>query len=531
MLQKLFILSMKNYILQISFGFVFFVNLGAALAQSVEPELSRKLSEYVQDKNADLASKAKISILVERVPDGAPVFSQREDELLHMASVQKLLISYVALKNLGGEHQFLTEVYVEEEVDAGKSGGGSFSSIPEVSFNKPSVSSVAKDLFVRPYGNPLMQFEDLLLIARELRNRGITQVGSLILDTSLFLDPLEVSGPESFSASQTASALEFNSYRVDVFPNSSGEKARIALSPGMIGQVINKTMTLSGKGINLEVSQSPDFASFSGKSFVASGILKTKELKIQVDGKIGTKDVNFTQYLSHPEPDSYFINAFQLALKHFGIRVNGDLRIGRVPKGVRLVYEHKSEPLSDVINRLNHFSNNFIAGQLLYAIGQNENGIFSRLRGKEVLLETLVKLPKFNTGEVLVDASGLSVDNRISPSQILSVLKATYSDFGIFPSFISSLSRFGVSGTLEDRPLISKEEFHAKTFSFLDQLQRAESVWAKTGTVKGVSAISGFLEAQSHQKLGFCISINGDIEKKSAIEIENDIIRILLGIK
>ena len=172
----------------------------------------------------------------------------------------------------------------------------------------------------------------------------------------------------------------------------------------------------------------------------------------------------------------------------------------------------------------------------MYAIGQGKDGIFSKERGLERLLEILFEIPDFVDSQsknklVIKDASGLSPENRISLIQVNKVLRAAAGDMSMYPSFISSLPRMGHDGTLHNRVLLSnKDEYNVRTSFYIDTEQRANGVWAKAGTVSGVSSLSGYLEAQSSQRFVFSIIIIGDIKKVDAAAIEDDIIKILLGI-
>lgn len=498
-------------------------------SQSIEPEISRKLSDYIQDKKAELSGKAKINLLLERVSDSSPVFETGADEFIHMASVQKLLISYVALKVLGAEHTFSTEVYSNWVVQDQKN---SFNDGIAEGRGQSNQIKQKVELYLRPYGDPLFQYEDLLKIARELQSRKYDTIDKIIIDKSLFYNPIEVSGPDSYQAAQTSPAIEFNSFKVEVFPSVSGSPARIITSPGFYGEVINKVKTLSFNGANIDVSLSPDHQIFMGKGFQKRGQWKPTKFKLLIDGKIGYKDQIFVKYFSHPEPDSLYINSLKQAFTRYGIKIGDEILFDVVPQDAKLVYEHNSETLSVILNKLNHHSNNFIAGQLLFAIGQDQNGIFSAEKGLEVLLKTLKEIEGFGDKGNFVDASGLNKENRVSPKQILSVLKAAYKDTSVMPVFMSSLSRFGQSGSLINRDLLkSKDEYNVRTSLFVDQEQRASSVWSKPGFVDGVNSLAGYVETSGHQLLGYSLTVSGDIKKNEASDIMDDIIRIVLGIK
>jgi len=241
-------------------------------------------------------------------------------------------------------------------------------------------------------------------------------------------------------------------------------------------------------------------------------------------------DKVYSAYRSHPEPDSNYMASLKSALELVGIAIKGDFRFEEVPSNAKLLLEHQSTRLSEILTQLNHFSNNFIANQLLYAIGQKKSGVFSQAEGLKKLTEVLSEIPNYPAGGLLLDASGLSNENKISPEQILAVLTYVYSDLSIYPNFIASLPRFGVSGGLADTDLLDdKSQYPILTSFYKDAVRRTSSVWAKPGYIEGVYSIAGFVESERLQLLGFSITLRGEIEKKSATSIYGDILKIILG--
>jgi D-alanyl-D-alanine carboxypeptidase/D-alanyl-D-alanine-endopeptidase (penicillin-binding protein 4) len=91
------------------------------------------------------------------------------------------------------------------------------------------------------------------------------------------------------------------------------------------------------------------------------------------------------------------------------------------------------------------------------------------------------------------NASGLHDVNRVSPRQMVAVLRTMYRDPRLRPEFVASLSVAGSSGTLSSR---------MRDTDALGLLR------AKTGTLSISSALSGYVTAKQGETLGFSIIIN-----------------------
>ncbi|HAP66443.1 MAG TPA: hypothetical protein DCQ99_01210, partial [Nitrospinae bacterium] len=98
-------------------------------------------------------------------------------------------------------------------------------------------------------------------------------------------------------------------------------------------------------------------------------------------------------------------------------------------------------------------------------------------KGLEVVEEYLGEIGIQKETYKIADGSGLSRFNRLTPSQIIKVLESMYNDFRFQSEYIASLSVMGVDGSLKER--MNNSESH-------------EMVRGKTGTLDGVSAISGY---------------------------------------
>ena len=126
--------------------------------------------------------------------------------------------------------------------------------------------------------------------------------------------------------------------------------------------------------------------------------------------------------------------------------------------------------------------------------------------GAQVVTEFLHKIG-VNDEFVIVDGSGLSPFNQVSPKVLSDVLKYAYKNQVISLQFITSLPIAGIDGTLKNR------------FSTPDVKGR---VFAKTGYLNNVRSLSGYIYTKTGDVLVFSILANGLGWK--AKEFQNDLL-------
>jgi D-alanyl-D-alanine carboxypeptidase/D-alanyl-D-alanine-endopeptidase (penicillin-binding protein 4) len=142
---------------------------------------------------------------------------------------------------------------------------------------------------------------------------------------------------------------------------------------------------------------------------------------------------------------------------------------------------HNALSIRGLVRTINLTSNNRYADALLSQIG-----------GPQVVKERLAILGINPNSYRQVDGSGLSRYNMATPSTFVSILKAMSSDEE-GNVFYSSLPIAGVSGTLR---------YRFQNTSVQGQLR------AKTGTLRGVRALSGLLNHPDYDVLVFSILVN-----------------------
>ena len=182
--------------------------------------------------------------------------------------------------------------------------------------------------------------------------------------------------------------------------------------------------------------------------------------------------------------------AFAVALDRRGVAVSGAATAGSVPPEVLPLAQDLSEPLADIVRRMNSESDNFVSEMVLKELGAAVERHGSTAAGSRVVREALADAEVPMGGVRIVDGSGLSRLDRLTARSLVAILQAGAEDPEVRDAFLTSLAVAGVSGTLEDR---------------LDRRVTRGRVIAKTGTTSRASALAGFVR----RRYVFAILQNG----------------------
>jgi D-alanyl-D-alanine carboxypeptidase/D-alanyl-D-alanine-endopeptidase (penicillin-binding protein 4) len=195
--------------------------------------------------------------------------------------------------------------------------------------------------------------------------------------------------------------------------------------------------------------------------------------------------------LDDPRKVAGFVLAEALLAR--GVRVAETVALGK-SEDLPILVTHRSEPLMTLLPRLGKDSDNFSAEMLLKTLGARASGVGSSEAGSKVLLDTLGSLGLVEPSLRWVNGSGLFDANRISTNLLVRMLGMAYADPSIAPEYLSQLSRAGVDGTLTKR---------------LRNLPKGCIVRAKTGTLRTVISLAGYIHRTDGKALGFAIIAEG----------------------
>lgn len=377
------------------------------------------------------------------------------------ASTIKLIVAAAALRDLGPDYRFKTSLVTDGRVDGDVLRG---------------------NLYLIGGGDPELAARDLGDAARRLRALGVRSIdGSIVADASIY-------GPESvnktwdqddlrygWAAPASALTIDNGAVQFTITPDADGGLANIAIDPpASAGQVIGAVKTASESGENtLRIDPLPDGSGFSLSGQIPFGAPQ-----------------KYWRSVAHPSQTASVV--LRTILVRERISVGADPTTGKAPPGATELWAHRSRPLAAIIRHMAFDSDNHIAEQLLLALGQHRSGIGTIDTGIAAERDVLTRLGDAAKPQ-LVDASGLSPENRVSVTDLAAVLRSMLAgpdaarDVSLFP-------RVGVEGTVRVRSLAP------------DVMGR---VIGKDGYIQGASGIAGYIKTAHHGIVIFAFLVNG----------------------
>ncbi|MEX2449197.1 MAG: D-alanyl-D-alanine carboxypeptidase/D-alanyl-D-alanine-endopeptidase [Solirubrobacterales bacterium] len=174
------------------------------------------------------------------------------------------------------------------------------------------------------------------------------------------------------------------------------------------------------------------------------------------------------------------------SLRKGGMAVRSGIALAATPAGAEPLATVRSPTIAELAGTTNVYSNNFYAEMLLKLLGARFGGAGSTRAGGAVV-ERFAR--GRGSGVRAADGSGLTRSNRASPLQVVRLLRSMRSERLADP-FIQSLALTGRSGTVATRTRGSAAEGRCRV---------------KTGTLTGVSALSGYCFNRSGRTMAFSI--------------------------
>lgn len=203
-----------------------------------------------------------------------------------------------------------------------------------------------------------------------------------------------------------------------------------------------------------------------------------------------------------------FTTALSAALKDAGIRLAGSLIEGRISSGASL-WTVRSHTIDQVLLRMMKQSDNLYAEALFYQLAARSGIAYADRKQAIAYIKELVRHQGLSPADFsFADGSGLSLYNYASPRLLTSFLRYAYAHEGIFLHLQPSLPLAGVDGTLRKR--MTSGPAYA-------------NVSAKTGTLEGVSTLSGYCTAPNGHTLCFAIMNQGILRRSVAHRFQDKV--------
>ena len=192
-----------------------------------------------------------------------------------------------------------------------------------------------------------------------------------------------------------------------------------------------------------------------------------------------------------------FMKRLCQVMKEEGIVFIGDTLQGMTPANAYHLCT-RTHTMDQVLMRMMKNSDNLFAESMFYqlAASTGAKGVTAK-NGREMVNRLITKLGFRPSDYYVADGSGLSLYNYVSPELEVAFLRYAYANDHIYPHLITAMPIAGVDGTLEKRMRSGFAHTNVK---------------AKTGTVTGVSALTGYCTSANGHLLCFSI-INMGIRK------------------
>jgi D-alanyl-D-alanine carboxypeptidase/D-alanyl-D-alanine-endopeptidase (penicillin-binding protein 4) len=454
----------------------------AALAQAASP--ARSLAELRAQLDARLNqprfSGALWGVKIASLDSGKVLYEYHADRLMSPASNSKLYTGALALNTLGGDYQFSTPVYATTRPNR--------------------FGTVHGDLIVSGRGDPSWKntnfWEVFTPFVSVLTNAGVRRItGDLVADTTFFHGPPVGSSwsvedlEDTEGAEVSALTLEDNLAQISARPGPdiSSPCSLTFLTPDTQLVLVNRTQTIPrGGSPRLETRRAP-----GSKTLFIFG-----ELPLDDQGEILETPV--------PEPSAWFGAALKEVLAQHGVVVKGKVRCLAWPElppwsetNLVKLGEVKSPPLREVIQGFMKPSQNLETDLVFDHVGET-------LRPKDASVwktseqAAVAALEKFlATNQIPADVhfdegSGLSRNNLTSANATVALLQMMAANQWA-QAFTNALPIAGVDGTLRRR---------------MRNPPAAGNVHAKTGTLRWVNALSGYVTTAAGERLVFSLMLN-----------------------
>ena len=465
------------------------VLLCAQLLAAGLPESIQKLID-----SSPAARTAFWGIQIVDLATGKTLYELNPDHYFVPASNAKLFSTALALTRLGADFTFQTRVLSQAPPDEfGRIRG----SLRLAGGGDPNLSARAIPYRMGPLtGNPLAAIEDL---ADQVVARGVKRVdGDIVGDDTWYVwqpyavgwsvdDPQSDDGPPI-----SALTLADNVLTLSVHPGANiGDVAALSLLPSIeFYRIENRVRTVAAGG-----ERRIRFQRIPGSR------------DAQLTGTIPVRDKGLDLLIGVEDPAQFAAQALHTALERRGVTVSGTaigehLYPGEVsdlaqapapppPGGIELA-RRVSAPLIEDLRITAKVSQNLHAELALRAVGRARRNVGSFEAGMAEMKSFLAEAGIDPAGYNLMDGSGLSRLDLVTPSTVLKLLRYMY-DSPAREKWISILPVAAQDGTLSSR---------------FGTTAAAGRVYAKTGTLSHVSALSGYLQRPDGTWVAFAVLVN-----------------------
>jgi len=417
--------------------------------------------------NQQLVPDSAVTVVVRDLASGDSLVELNATMPRPPASTMKLIPTWAALELLGPAFSWKTRAWSDA----------------------PVVKGVLKgNLYLQGGGDPLLTIERWWRFVTDLRQTGLRVIeGDIVVDETRFAAVAE--RPEDFDGKPWRTynvlpdALLVNLQMADfvVRPADDGKSVEVAITPFPAGLIVENRVALTtgrcaGRNRRILIT-SPDDA------------LE----QVHVSGRLSASCGPQTFRRAVMQPAEYAYGTFVTLWSQLGGEFRGAMLRAPTPPTARLLLTQESQSLAEIVRITNKYSSNMMARSLLLTVAAETSGTPATAAAGEASIKALLASRGLEFPELVIgNGSGLSRDARISGDSMARLLigawKSRYA-----PEFLASLSLGGLDGTLRKR---------------FENVGDPSRIRMKTGTLKNVSTIAGYVTGKSGKHYVVVIDVN-----------------------
>jgi D-alanyl-D-alanine carboxypeptidase/D-alanyl-D-alanine-endopeptidase (penicillin-binding protein 4) len=443
-----------------------------ALAREPSPAALKRAIDAIVDRPA--FAPAFWGVEVRDLRSGRVLYARNAGKSLKPASTMKVVTTAAVLDALGPDERLRTTVETAGRVDAF---GRVLGDVYLVGRGDPNLSGRFSD------GRITAAFEAL---ADALRAAGVRRIeGRLVGHEGLFAGDRR---GEDWSWEDLVwwygaevSALSFNDNCADlkVLPGErAGDPVRVERAPVSSYYSVVSTAITSAAG--------------TAPALVVTRAPGSNELRISGTHPLGAEP--WTGSAALEDPARYAATVFSEVLAARGITASGPVETSQqpLPPAVRVLAAHEGPPLAEALKAVNKPSQNLHAESMLRLLGARRRGVGSAGAGHEAVLEFLKRMGVDSKDWSLQDGSGLSRSDLLTPHEMVSLL-AAMDRHPHAAAFRATLPIAAQDGTLKNRMRGTAADGRLA---------------AKTGTLRHVNALAGYVTTRGGSRLAFSMMVN-----------------------
>lgn len=414
----------------------------------------------------NIAPNLNIGIDVFDLTTKRSLYSRNATKLYTPASNMKLFSNAAALMILGPDYRF-------------------------VNFLSTNASSLEKGILngslgLSLSGDPTFTYKRLAGLIKSLKSWKINNIaGNIYIDSShAKIDPYPPGWDKKdliYSYAAPIAPLMIDANRLTIIINPANQ--------------INNKSIIETNNPGLKLSLNNQIYTKIKKTHCSINIMMNKYNAITTSGCVNIGQMAVKQQIAIQNPFLYIKSLINKLLKENNITFKGKILLGKISKNSILIKSEKSKSIAQILADTLKQSDNLYADSLFLHAAGTLNGSPINWKYAQILIKKFLKQTTGNSldNATIVDGSGLSRLNFVTPQQTVKLLHFLYQRFPLSYEYIAALPVSGRDGTLQNR---------------LTKPTEQGLIRAKTGTMKGILSLSGFLYTANAHTLAFAIYIN-----------------------